>query len=108
MNKYLINKYITIPMAISVIKQDKEHFNPSKFNYVYQDLLDTAIKRMEQDFRKLQPKFYNAVTHLDGTRYNVNGEIIEYTPDELKELTTETMKEYFKGSVEWKEHIWED
>lgn len=106
MNQDLINKYITLPMAIKVLKQDKIKVDELKFGYLYQDLIDTAIKNMEMDFYKLKGKLFNKVKRLEGTKYKIDNKVIEYALEQLKELTTKTIKEYFNGPVEWKEHIW--
>ena len=108
MGKDLILKYITITLAIKVLKQDKEQFSKLKFGYLYQDLIDTAIKRMEQDYYHMKGKMYNVVKRLDNTHYNIKGEVIEYTPEQLRDLTRKTIEEYFSGPVEWKEHLWKD
>lgn len=108
MNRDLINKYITIPMAIQVLKQDKEQFKTLSHRYVYQDLIDSAIKRMEQDFYHMKGKMFNVVKRLDSTHYNVNGEVIEYTSEQLRDLTRQTIEEYFVGPIEWKEHLWKE
>jgi len=108
MNQDTINKYITLPMAIKVLKEDKMRFEEFKLGYLYQDLIDSVIKNMEKDFYKLKSELFNKVKHLGGTKYRINNEVVEYTPGDLKELTTKTIKEYFNGSVEWKEHIWKE
>src|SRR5690625_1228046 len=103
MNQYLISKFIALPIAISNLKQDKEHFASFKFGDVYIAKLDAVIKEMEKDFYKLKSelitKHHIEIRKIDRYSYSVNGEVIEYTPDQLKDMTEQVMKKYFNKDV---------
>jgi len=111
MNKELIDRYITLPMVINVFKQDQEHFKKFKMRSLYLDLLDAAIEKASQDFYELKSdmisKYHLDVKRIGKTTYNVNGEVIEYSAEELKEMTSELMDEYLSVDVEDKQRGWE-
>jgi len=112
MNKELIDCYITLPMVINVFKQDQEQFKKFKMRGLYLDLLDAAIDKASQDFYELKSdmisKYHLDVKRIGQTTYSVNGEVIEYSAAELKELTSELMSEYLQSvEFERKQRVWE-
>ncbi|WP_096271769.1 hypothetical protein [Paucisalibacillus globulus] len=90
-------------MAIKVFEQDKKEFQKFKIGILYLDLHDNLIEQLKNDFLELKMKMYSQ-HHLDvkymgkhdnKERYSINNtEIVEYTPAELKELTSSMMEEY--------------
>lgn len=102
MNEEIIIRFITMPMAVQVFKQDKEQFRKSKTQAVYLDLIDSVLEKLQEDFKQLKADMYS-VHHLDikhlgksegVVKYSVNKQVIEFTPDELKDKTEEIMREY--------------
>jgi len=108
MDKKLIDRYIALPMAISVLKQDREEFKKFTMGPVYLTLLDPAIEKATQDFYDLKKdmisKHHVDIKRIGKLQYKVNDEIIKYTADQLKKLSENIMNEYF-GSVEVQEEI---
>lgn len=103
MNQDIINRYIAIPLAIKVFKQDQKEFQDFRIGNLYLDLLDCIIDQLKNDFLQLKKEMYSKY-HLDikylgnqndVEKYKVNNkDIIEYTPAELKALTRNIMEEY--------------
>lgn len=108
MDKHLIERYIALPMAINVLKQDREEFKKFTMGPVYLTLLDPAIEKATQDFYDLKndmiSKHHVDIKRVGKLQYKVNGEVVEYTSDKLKKLSEDIMDEYF-GSVEVEEDI---
>lgn len=118
MNKDIILKYITIPMAIKVFRRDKETFKHFKMGNLYLDKLDAVLDELEKDFNKLKREMY-MVHHLDvrylertdkEVRYSVNKLIVTFTPEELRLKTSEIMSDHLYGEsateFERTERIW--
>lgn len=100
MNIDIVKRYIAMPMAIKVFKQDKERFNEFKLGNLYEDMLDSIIERMQQDFFNLKDEMNSKHINLrkiDSLKYRVNGEVMEFSSEELKEMTGELMSEYLHG-----------
>lgn len=102
MNQDIVLKFITMPMAIKVFKQDRESFLKSKVSNVYQDLIDSILNKMQSEFNTLKKDMYTKY-HLNvryigmvnnTVRYSVNREMVEFTPKELKNKTEALMKVY--------------
>lgn len=108
MDKKLIDRYIALPLAINVMKQDRQEFKKFMMGPAYLTLLDPAIEKATQDFYELKKdmisKYHLDIKKLDSLRYNVNSEIVEYTSDELMKLSEGIMNEYF-GSVEIQDEV---
>lgn len=109
MNRDVVLRFVCMPMAAALFRQDKNKFSVSKVNVVYYDLIDSVLEKLDIDFKQLKADMYSKY-HLDVkylgknngiVRYSVNKEIVEYTPDELKDKTEELMKEYL-GNVKLK------
>ncbi|HLR69511.1 MAG TPA: hypothetical protein VK105_20680 [Virgibacillus sp.] len=113
MNKNLIDKFIALPLAINVFQQDQERFKSFKMGNLYLDKLDAVIDQLKEDFYALKKEFISKhhmdIKRIDQCTYNVNGKVIEYTPGELKLLTTGVMREYLHKVVEFEEKVrlWE-
>ncbi|QBP06969.1 DUF3158 domain-containing protein [Virgibacillus phage Mimir87] len=115
MNKELINYYITLPMAITIFRQDRKTFGVLKFGNLFEDKLDATIEQMKKDFYALKKDLITnnmEIKLIDQCKYNVAGTIVEYTPDELKDLTTSIMHQYLYGSkavdFELENRVWRD
>ncbi|WP_200416429.1 hypothetical protein [Virgibacillus salexigens] len=116
MNKTLIKKYIAIPMAIKVFSQDLEKFKSYKMRNVYLDKLDAVIDQLQNDLNDIKKQIYTVhhinVRRIDKCKYKANNEIIEFTPDEMREMTKVVMQEYLYGSeaseFQAKERMWPD
>lgn len=110
----LIKRYITMPMAITVFKQDLEKFNEFKLGNLYLDMIESIIDRMTKDYLELQRKMYTKhhidIKKIEKGKYQVNGEIMEFTSDELKDMTNQLMSEYLygdkAGDFERKDRMW--
>lgn len=107
--KDLVLRFIAMPMAVQVFKQDKEQFRKSKAQAVYLDLIDSVLEKLQEDFNQLKSDMYTKY-HLDvkslgksegKVKYSVNKQVIEFTSDELKNKTEELMREYL-ANVELK------
>src|SRR5699024_10418850 len=110
MNKGLIDRYITLPMAINVFKKDQERFKKFKMRGLYLDLLDAAIDKASQDFYELKGKLISE-NHLDVKKigrlqFSVNGDVVEYSAEELKGITSQLMSEYLTVDFERKQRVW--
>jgi hypothetical protein len=112
----LIKRHIAIPMAIAVFKQDKEKFSGYQLGNLYEDMIDSIIERMHQDYFKIKTELIS-VHHIDVKRiekgkYKINKEIVEYTSEELKEMTRQVMSDYLHGDhargFERKDRTWKD
>ncbi|MCR1834957.1 hypothetical protein NSA56_11180 [Oceanobacillus caeni] len=115
MDKALVDKYIAMPMAITVFKQDTKSFEESKVFGVYLDKIESVLKQLKKDFYSLKrdmiTKYHLDIRCIDQCKYRVNGRIIDYTPEELKAITADIMREYLYGGkatadFEQKEHLW--
>lgn len=113
----LVLKYITMPMAVKVFRDDKKYISSSKVNVLYYDLIDSILEELENDFKKLKADMYSKyhldVKHLGKAngvvKYSVNKKVIEFTPNELRNETEALMKEYL-STVDFKRqgHIWDN
>ncbi|WP_339227848.1 hypothetical protein NSQ77_20040 [Oceanobacillus sp. FSL K6-2867] len=101
----LVNQFIATSLAIKVFRRDKELFADFKFFELYQAKLDKIIEVLVQDFNNLRKDMYT-VHHIDikkisGTKYRIRGkekiEVIEYTPEQLKQMTSTIMNDYLLG-----------
>ncbi|MUV39495.1 hypothetical protein JNUCC1_03373 [Lentibacillus sp. JNUCC-1] len=111
MDKQTIDKFITMPMAINILKQDQEQFKKFKMQNVYLDKLDAIIERLVNDFYQLKKdmisKHHSEVKKISSLKYKVDGEIIEYTADEIKALVSRLLRQYmFTVEAEEKERMW--
>jgi hypothetical protein len=101
-------------MAITIFKQDIEKFKKVKLGNLYQDMLESIIERMQEDFYKLKDELRSRyridVQRLENGKYKVNDEVLEYTSEELKEFTSQLMSEYLYGDkaagFERKDRAW--
>ncbi|MEN2468217.1 hypothetical protein [Ornithinibacillus sp. JPR2-1] len=98
----LIKKYIAYPLAVTVFKQDLERFKSFEVGNLYMDMVESIIERMHKDFYQLKAellsKHHIDVQHIEIGKYKINGEIVEFSPEELKQMTDELMSEYLYGS----------
>jgi hypothetical protein len=112
----LIKRFIAMPMAIKVFKQDLESFRKFKLGNLYQDMLESIVERMQEDFYKLKDELHSRyridVKRLENGKYKVNDEVIEYSSEELKGFTSSLMSEYLYGDsasgFERRDRIWKD
>ena len=111
----LILKYIAMPMAIKIFKDDRESFKVSKVAPIYFDLIESILKQLEKDFKQLKAdmftKYHLDIRYLgkdDGTvKYGVNKDVIEFSPEELRNGTQKIMEEYIATvDVEKQERVW--
>src|SRR5690625_2026499 len=99
-------RYICIPFAIKLYKEDRELFKSFKTSNVYLNKIDGVLDQLHQDFYKLKVD-YNQVRKIDKGKYKYNGEVYEFGPDELKQETADIMKEYlFTVDALDKERAW--
>lgn len=110
----LIKNYIAYPFAVTVFKQDKGKFREFKLGNLYLDMLDSILERMHQDYYKVKAellsKHHIDVQHLEIGKYKINGEIVEFSPEELKQMTNQLMSDYLYGDkaqeFERQERVW--
>lgn len=96
MNKRLIEKYIAIPLAISVFKKDREEFKEFKTSNVYLDMVDSAVGQLKKEFYAIRQDLNKQqvnINKIGSLEYSMNGEVVTYTSDQLKELTRSVMQE---------------
>jgi len=118
MNKDIVRRFIVIPMAIKVFRQDKEKFAAFRFGNLYQDKIDSCLDNLQKDFNELKREMCT-VHHLDvknlgkqgsEVRYTVNNEVITFTPEDLRKMTEIMMEEYLIGEkatdFERKSRVW--
>ncbi|MBP1950313.1 hypothetical protein [Virgibacillus litoralis] len=117
----MINNYVTIPMAIRVLRQDREVLNDFKMYRIYLSKIDAVLEQLQQDFNATKKHLYT-IDHVkisciekgDTMKYSVRGngmnEVFEFTPSELRSLTSELMRDYLYGDKaifsELKEDTW--
>ncbi|MGJ9460269.1 hypothetical protein [Oceanobacillus sp. CF4.6] len=120
MDKDIVSKYITMPMAIKVFKQDSETFSNFKLGNLHQAKLDSVIDNLQRDFNELKKEMHT-VHHLnirylgksdDQVGFRVNNEVITFTPGELQMMTSDVMCNYLYGDkatdFERNDRVWED
>lgn len=98
----LIDRFIATSLAIKVFRRDYNLFADFKFRSVYQGKLDKIIEVLVQDFNDLRKDMYTVhhidIKRLSDTKYRVRGkeinEVVQFTPEQLKQMTSEIMDEY--------------
>ncbi|GGJ62123.1 hypothetical protein [Virgibacillus salexigens] len=103
--KQLAQDFIILPFAVKVFEQDKILFKKSKQSIVYQSMIDAVIERIQEDMlatkQKLYTKYHLDIKRIGNTTYRWNSRgdngVIEYSSEDLKEMTSRTMKRYMKG-----------
>ncbi len=121
MNKEVIADYVTIPMAIKVLRQDREVLSDFKMYRIYLSKMDAVLEQLQHDFNATKKHLYtvdhvkiSCIEKSDTMKYNVRGnginEVVEFTPSELRSLTSELMRDYLYGDkaifTELKEDTW--
>ncbi|WBX80706.1 hypothetical protein PD280_02425 [Virgibacillus salarius] len=105
--KQLIQDFIVIPMAIKVYEQDKKLIAADfTMANLYISMIDAVIDRLRQvqieTKKKLYTKYHVDVKRVGNTSYKwlSRGEsgIIEFTPQELREMTRDIMEKYMYGT----------
>ncbi len=90
-----VNRYIAIPLAITVFNNDRDKFRQFKMRNIYLDMTDSAVEGFKKEFhalkREMISKHHVDIKRIDALQYNVNGEIIEYTADQLRDLAKDVM-----------------
>jgi|SRR5690625_3822598 len=98
MDKKIIDKYVSLELALKVFRIDYDKFKSFKAANVYLDKLDAVIDQLTNDFHTLKvnliTKHHIDIKQVDKLRYSINGEVISYTSDQLKKLTEDVMQEY--------------
>ncbi|WP_096269416.1 hypothetical protein [Paucisalibacillus globulus] len=88
-------------MAIAVFKQDKEKFSEFQLRNLYEDMIDSIIERMHQDYFKIKTelltKHHIEIKRIKKGKYEINKEMVEFKPEELKEMTKQLMTDYSHG-----------
>lgn len=101
----IVNQFIATSLAIKVFKRDQTDFMDFKFFELYLDMTDAIISRLQEDLNALRKemitKLHIDVRQLESTKYIVKGrdtnKVLEFTPDQLKQMTTEVMDRYLTG-----------
>lgn len=100
----LIKEYIILPLAIKTLKHDRELFKGRSMLNVYWSKIDHVINQMQQRHNdvkrqlivdhKVRVKAYKE----DSVRKYVAGDkTLEYTEDQLKDMTTSLVRTYLMG-----------
>ncbi|GLO64766.1 hypothetical protein [Oceanobacillus kimchii] len=99
----LVLKYICMPMAIATLKHNEKLYDQDKFKIVppYLDLHESLINAIEKDFLELkreviQDHYLNIRKQSTG-KYVVNGKVMEFTSEELREGTKKVIQSYMYG-----------
>lgn len=106
-----IFSFIALPLALKVFRRDQEEFEVSKVANVYLDKLDAVIDQLQKDINRIKHELIT-VHHID-VRYlgKPNGKptyickkkddldysSIEFTSEELKNMTDKVMRDYLYG-----------
>lgn len=101
----IVNQFIATSPAIKVFKRDQMAFMDFKFFELYLDLTDAVIDKLKEDLNALRKelitKHHIDVRQLDGTKYSIRGrdtnEVLEFTPEELRQMTRVIMDRYLTG-----------
>ncbi|WP_200415929.1 hypothetical protein [Virgibacillus salexigens] len=104
--KRLAQDFIILPFAAKIFEQDRKRFTKFKQGIVYQSMIDAVIERIQKDMsatkQKLYTKYHLDIKRIGNTTYRWNSRgnsgVIEYSSDDLKEMTSQTMKRYMKGT----------
>ena len=104
-NVDIVNQFIATSLAIKVFKRDQDSFMDFKFFELYLDMTDAVIGRLQEDLNALRKemitKHHIDVRQIEGTKYRINGrdinKVVEYTPKQLKFLTSKIMDQYLIG-----------
>lgn len=104
--KKVIHNSILLPLAIKVLKHDSEHFKDFKMNNVYLGKLDSSIKQLQEDMNEIKGLMYTkfhvnikqtgSCSYSWGSRYDSG--VITYTPYELKDMTSDIVRQYLYGN----------
>ena len=103
--KKIIHNFILLPLAIKVLKHDRQHFLDFKMRNVYLGKLDSSIMQLQKDIivtkKLMYTKYHVDVKQVGNVSYkwecqNDSG-VITYTPDQLKAMTTDVVKQYLNG-----------
>ena len=101
----IVNQFIATSLAIKVFKRDQDSFLDFKFFELYLDMTDAIIGRLQEDLNALRKEMITEhhidVRQLESTKYLVKGrnanEVLEFTSDQLKQMTSEVMDRYLTG-----------
>nr|AMP54092.1 hypothetical protein [uncultured bacterium] len=97
-------KFIVIPIAMKVLQHDMKVFQSFKTYRIYESLINSTIAEMQRDLSKIG---YKKVKRVSKTKYQINGDMVEFSPYELRQMTSEIVREYFHSvEVEFKEKAW--
>lgn len=102
----ILHNYILLPLAIKVLNQDRKQFVDFKMSNVYLGKLDSSIMELQKDMietkKLMYTKFHVDVKQIKSCSYSWKGRndsgVITYTPDELKAMTADIVKEYLYGN----------
>ncbi|OEH52980.1 hypothetical protein AQ616_18930 [Oceanobacillus sp. E9] len=99
----LVLKYICMPLAINTLKHNEKLYDQEKFKIapLYLNLHESLINAIEKDFYKLKREIiqdHQLIIRKQSTgKYVVNGEIVEFTSEELREGTKKVIQSYMYG-----------
>ncbi len=100
----LIKEYIVLPMAIKTLQHDREQFKGRNMLNIYWSKIDHIIKQMQERHNEVKHHLIGkhktqVKAYKEGyRRIYVAGDItLEYTNDQLKEMTTALIRLYMYG-----------
>lgn len=105
-NQKHIEDFIILPFVLTIFKKDRPAFSNFKFYYLYDDFFEQLIKQVKMDIVNNKQLMYSKLKidvrmierSKEVVRYRVKSrdseQVICYTPDQLKEMTSERMTEY--------------
>ncbi|WP_200411366.1 hypothetical protein [Virgibacillus salexigens] len=104
--KRLAQDFIILPFAAKIFEQDRKRFAKFKQGIVYQSMIDAVIERIQKDMsatkQKLYTKYHLDIKRIGNTTYRWNSRgnsgVIEYSSEDLKEMTNQAMKRYMNGT----------
>ncbi|WP_067838305.1 hypothetical protein [Amphibacillus sediminis] len=101
-----IYDYIILPFVLIVFKRDRRAFTDFKFNYLYERMFDHLIELVQKDLiankqfiyqNKMEIKLLERSEYIYKykIRQHCHERIIEFSRQELKELTEKYIRDYF-------------
>lgn len=92
-----------MPLAINTLKHNMALYDQDKFKIVppYLDLHESLINTIEKDFYELKKDVITShrldIRKQSTGKYMVNGEVMEFTSEELREGTKQVIQSYMYG-----------
>ncbi|WP_404456990.1 hypothetical protein LG329_19495 (plasmid) [Virgibacillus necropolis] len=101
----ILHNYISLPLAIKVLKHDRKQFLDFKMSNVYLGKLDSSITQLQKDMNEakklMYTKYHVDVKQIGSVSYKWESQYdsgtMVYTPDQLKAMTADIVRQYLYG-----------